>query len=196
LILSFTSADVLGAIISVAGGGMLAGSLAMSAWGGPKRRINGVLYFELSSGLCFLLIGLKPWAWLVGVGVFSAHLTIAVIYGSNQVIWQRKVPPDMQGRVFAIQHMIARSAAPLAYLAAGPLADGLFEPLLAAGGPLAASVGRIVGVGPGRGIGLLFVLMGMLKVVVVLGSYLYPRIRLVEDNLPDAIVYGSSGGAD
>ena len=187
MILGFTSADVLGAIISIAGGGMLAGSLLMSAWGGPKRRIDGVLHFELLSGLCFLLIGLRPSAWPIALGAFGAHLTIAIIYGSNQAIWQSKVPPNVQGRVFATQQMVAKSTTPLAYLTAGPLADKLFEPLLASDGPLTGSIGQITGVGPGRGIGLLFIVMGILKVAVTLGGYLYPRIRLVEDELPDAI---------
>jgi MFS family permease len=146
-----------------------------------------VLRFELLSGLCFLLIGLRPSAWLVAVGAFGAHLTIAIIYGSNQAIWQSKVPPNVQGRVFATQQMIAKSTTPLAYLAAGPIADKLFEPLLAFDGPLAGGIGQIIGVGPGRGIGLLFIVMGIIKVMATLGGYLYPRIRLVEDELPDAI---------
>jgi hypothetical protein len=83
--------------------------------------------------------------------------------------------------------MVAKSTTPLAYLIAGPLADKLFEPLLASDGPLTGSIGQITGVGPGRGIGLLFIVMGILKVAVTLGSYLYPRIRLVEDELPDVL---------
>ena len=187
MILGFTSADVLGIVISIAGGGMLAGSLVMSAWGGPKRRIDGVLRFELLSGLCFLLMGLRPSAWPVALGAFGAHLTIAIIYGSNQAIWQSKVPHSVQGRVFATQQMIAKSATPLAYLTAGPLADKLFEPLLAFDGPLTGSIGQITGAGPGRGIGLLFIVMGILKVAVTLGGYLDPRIKLVEDELPDVL---------
>ena len=160
----------------------------MSAWGGPRRRINGVLLFELLSGLCFLLIGLRPSAWLVAIGAFCAHLTIAVVYGSNQAIWQIKVPPDVQGRVFAAQQMIATSTRPLAYLVAGPLADKLFEPLLAPAGPLTGSIGQIVGVGSGRGIGLLFLIMGVLKVAVSLGGYLYSPIRSVEDESSNVCV--------
>jgi DHA3 family macrolide efflux protein-like MFS transporter len=83
--------------------------------------------------------------------------------------------------------MVAKSTTPLAYLTAGPLADKLFEPLLASDGPLTGSIGQITGVGPGRGIGLLFIVMGILKVAVTLGGHLYPRIRLVGDELPDAI---------
>jgi hypothetical protein len=166
---------------------MLAGSLAMSAWGGPKRRVLGVFGFEFLSGLCFMLIGLRPAFWTTAIGAFCAHVTIAVVSGSNQAIWQSKVEPSAQGRVFAAQHMVARAASPLAYLLAGPLADRVFEPLLAAGGPLAGSVGGIVGTGPGRGIGLLFIVMGFLKMAVSTAGYAHPRVRSVEDELPDAI---------
>ncbi|MFN2284117.1 MAG: MFS transporter [Anaerolineae bacterium] len=185
LILNFTTSANLGLIISIAGGGMVLGSLAMSAWGGPRRRIHGVLRFEFLSGLCFILIGIRPAFWPIALGVFGAHCTIAVIFGSNQAIWQRKVAPEVQGRVFATQQMVAKAAMPLAYLLAGPLAEWVFEPLLATGGTLAPSVGAIVGTGPGRGIGLLFVVMGVIKMGVALAGGLNPRVRLVEDELPD-----------
>jgi hypothetical protein len=166
---------------------MLTGSLIMSAWGGPQRRINGVLNFELLSGLCFVLMGLRPSFWLVAAGAFGAHVTIAIIYGSNQAIWQSKVDPQVQGRVFATQQMISRSAAPLAYLLAGPLADRVFNPLVAVDGPWAGSVGQVLGTGPGRGIGLLFVLMGAIKIAITLIGRFSPPLRNVEDELSDAV---------
>jgi hypothetical protein len=195
MILGFTSSDTLGIIIGIAGAGMLVGGLAMSVWGGPKRRILGVLNFELLSGACFVLIGLRPAFWPVALGVFGAHATIAVIYGSNQAIWQSKVAPDVQGRVFAFQQMVARAATPLAYLLAGPLAERVFEPLLAANGALATGLGPVIGTGAGRGIGLLFILMGVAKIAVSLAGYLNPRIRDVEDDLPDAAIDGTSAAS-
>jgi hypothetical protein len=174
---------------------MLTGSLLMSIWGGPRPRINGVLVFEMFSGVCFVLIGLSPSFWSVAVGVFGAHLTIAIVFGSNQAIWQRKVAPEVQGRVFAAQQMIARAAAPLAFLLAGPLAERVFEPLLASDGPLASGVGQVIGTGAGRGIGLLFIIMGLIKVAVVLVSQSNPRIRYVETELPDAVLV-QSGALD
>jgi hypothetical protein len=134
-----------------------------------------------------MLIGLRPAFWPTAIGAFCAHVTIAVVSGSNQAIWQSKVEPGVQGRVFAAQHMIARAAAPLAYLLAGPLADRVFEPLLAAGGPLAGSIGRLVGTGPGRGIGLLFIVMGVCKMAVSAAGYAHPRVRFVEEELPDIV---------
>jgi DHA3 family macrolide efflux protein-like MFS transporter len=188
MILSWASSDELGLIIAIAGAGMLAGSLLMSVWGGPHRRINGVLSFELLSGICFVLIGLRPSFWLVAAGAFGAHVTIAVVLGSNQAIWQSKVAPEVQGRVFATQQMVARAAAPLAYLLAGPLADRVFNPLLTVDGPLASGIGQILGTGSGRGIGLIFLLMGAVKVTVALIGRSNLDIRNVEDELPDAIL--------
>jgi MFS family permease len=187
MILSWTSSDALGLIISIAGAGMLAGSLFMSAWGGPQRRINGVLNFEMLSGFCFILMGLRPSFWLVAAGAFGAHVTIAVVFGSNQAIWQSKVAPQVQGRVFATEQMVARAAAPLAYLLAGPLADRIFNPLLVLDGPLSGNLGQILGAGQGRGIGLLFVLMGVIKVAIALVARTSPHLRNVEDELPDAV---------
>jgi pilus assembly protein TadC len=77
---------------------------------------------------------------------------------------------------------------PLSYILAGPLADKVFEPLLTVNGPLAGTVGRAIGVGQGRGIGLLFIVLGFVLMPIAVAGYLYPRLRLVEDELPDAIV--------
>jgi DHA3 family macrolide efflux protein-like MFS transporter len=187
MVLSFASTSVLGMVISVAGSGMLIGSLVMSAWGGPKRRIASVLGFELMAGLFILLIGLRPSALLVAAGAFGAHFAIPLVRGANLAIWQSKVTPHLQGRVFAAQRMIVSSATPLASLAAGPLADGVFDPLLAEGGPLATSVGAVVGVGAGRGIGLLFIALGILTALTTCVAFLSPCIRLVEDELADRV---------
>ncbi|MBN1218457.1 MAG: MFS transporter [Anaerolineae bacterium] len=188
MVLSFTSADALGVIISVAGLGMLTGSLVMTAWGGPGRRIYGVLGFEMFSAASFVLMGWQPSAWLIALGAFTAHLAIAIIFACNQALWQSKVAPEVQGRVFATQQMIAHATMPLAFLVAGPLVDYVFNPWLMPGGMLANNAGPFIGIGPGRGIALLFMVMGLIKFGVALAGFLNPRIRLVEDELPDTIL--------
>jgi DHA3 family macrolide efflux protein-like MFS transporter len=188
MVLSFTSADALGVIISVAGLGMLAGSLVMTAWGGPRRRIYGVLGFEMFSAISFVLMGWRPSGWLIALGAFTAHFAIAIIFASNQALWQSKVAPEVQGRVFATQQTVAQAAMPLAFLIAGPLADYVFNPWLMPRGILTGSVGPFIGIGPGRGIALLFIVMGLVKFGVALTGFLNSHIRQVEDELPDVIV--------
>ena len=187
MILEMSSPAMLGYLGSVVGVGMLMGTLVMSAWGGPKRRIHGVLAFLMISGVFQMLLGVSPSLVLIAIAGFGAMFTMPIINGSSQAIWQTKVAPDVQGRVFAVRRMIAWSAMPLAYLVAGLLADRVFNPLLVEGGLLASTVGQVLGVGPGRGTGLLFIISGLLSVLVAAGGYLYPRTHYLEDELPDAM---------
>ena len=196
LVLSFSTPPVLGTILSVAGVGILVGSLVMSVWGGPKHRVYGVLGGVLLSGVCIFIAGLAPSALLIGTMAFFFTVGTPIVAASSQAIWQHKVAPDVQGRVFATRGMIATASLPLAYLVSGPLADYVFNPLLVPNGPLAGSVGRIIGVGPGRGIGLLFMVLGLLNVLAVSAGAQYPRIRYVEQELPDAVLDEPSLGAE
>ena len=82
----------------------------------------------------------------------------------------------------------------MGHLAAGPLADRVFRPLLVPGGVLAGSLGPVVGVGPGRGIGLLFVVLGLFINLVMIVSFFNPRLRKVEEELPDVVRNLGGGG--
>jgi MFS transporter, DHA3 family, macrolide efflux protein len=196
LVLGFTTTEVLGVVLSVAGFGMLAGSILMSVWGGPRRRVYG-LYVPLAiQGLILLLGGLRPSAVLIASAAFVFLFVGPILIASSQAIWQIKVPPDLQGRVFAVRRMIAWSTLPLASLFAGPLADRVFEPMMAPGGLLAGSVGRVLGVGEGRGIGLLFMVLGVLVLLTVAVAWRSPRLRNVETELPDVVDDEPAAGAE
>jgi MFS family permease len=187
LILDMTSAEVLGLLASIVGLGMLVGTLVMSAWGGPKRKINGVLAFMMISGLAYILLGATATLWMMAAAGFMMMFVFPIINGSSQAIWQRKVAADVQGRVFSVRRMIAWSTTPIAYVLAGYLNDNVFKPLLVEGGTLANTVvGQVLGVGPSRGTGLLFMVIGLGCVVVGASGYLNPRVRNVETELPDA----------
>lgn len=187
LVLSFASAAVLGTVMSAAGGGLAAGSLTVTLWGGPKRAVRAILLFLGCQGGILFLGGVEPNAVLIAAAVFSFTYCTPIIYASSQSIWQRKVDPALQGRVFAMRRMVAWSSLPLSYLVAGPLVDEVFEPLLMPGGALAGSVGRWIGVGPGRGVGLLFMVLGCLALTIVALATMYTPLRRLEEELPDAI---------
>ncbi len=187
LVLSFNPASVLGIVQMVASVGMLVGSLLMSAWGGPARKMNGVYGFIALFSLGYLIIGFWESAIAIAVGMFVLLFSVPLAAGSSQVIWMSKVEPELQGRVFAIRGMIASAITPLAYLISGPLADSLFGPLMSEGGALSGTVGSVIGAGQERGIGLMFILSGVLMLLVTAAAYAYPRLRLIEDELPDVV---------
>lgn len=188
LVLGFANEVTLGVVMSVAGSGALVGAIAMSIWGEPKKLVvHGVLGATLLRGIILLLGGLQPNAVLVAAAAFIFLLGFQIMLASAQVLWMRKVPADVQGRVFATRRMIAWITTPLAYLIAGPLADLIFEPLMASDGLLASTIGQIIGVGPGRGIGLLFIIIGSLIILMTLLAYAYKPLRTVETSLPDVV---------
>jgi MFS transporter, DHA3 family, macrolide efflux protein len=188
MVLGFTGSEAsVGTVMSLVGVGMLIGGAVMTATGGPKRRIYGVLGVGAVISVAFVMVGLKPSLWLVGAGVMLWYVGLPIMNGSSQAIWQSKVAPDVQGRVFAMRRMIAQFTVPIGDFSAGPLADKIFIPLLMPGGALADTVGRVVGVGPGRGIGLMFLTMAAVPGIAALFGFLNPRIRNVETELPDAV---------
>jgi hypothetical protein len=157
----------------------------MSVWGGSKKKIHGLLGSIFLAGIALSFSGVRTNPWIIGVSSFFFLFFVPIANSSSQAIWQVKVAADVQGRVFATRRMLASIASPLAYILAGPLADGVFEPLLVEGGALTGSIGKVIGVGPGRGIGLMFILIGILISLATVVGYSYPRLRNVETELPD-----------
>jgi hypothetical protein len=160
----------------------------MSLTGGPRPRIYGTLGAGLVISAGLVLVGLRPSVGLVSAGVLLCYTAMPIMNASAQAIWQAKTPPDLQGRVFAVRRMIAQFSMPLGSFLAGPLADKIFNPALAVGGSLAGSVGRVVGVGPGRGIGLMLLTFAIFPALATLWGFSSPRVRRVESELPDAVV--------
>ncbi len=185
--LSFTTEAVAGSVFSAAGIAMLLGSIVASSWVGPKQRMRFMLASMAVGGMCVALSGFRASAIWIAAWTMGLMALVPVISATSQTLWQTKVAPDYQGRVFATRRVIATVATPIAYILAGPLADGFFEPLLADDGALAGSIGQVIGTGPGRGIGFMYVLMGLGLVVVSLAGFAIRPLRNVETDLPDVI---------
>jgi MFS family permease len=181
--------DTMGYVFSFIGLGMLAGTVVMSVWGGPKRRIFGIFIPAFIESILLIVLGFNVTIVTFAAGGFLFLFGNPIMNGSSQALWQSKTEPDIQGRVFSVRRMIAQFTSPIAILVAGPLAEKVFQPLVSVGGRLdGTNLGRLVGIGPGRGTGLLFVCMGTLSLISALAAFLYPRLRLVEEELPDVEV--------
>jgi hypothetical protein len=137
------------------------------------------------SGIGMAIIGLAGGlpVWITG-WVISA-VVVSLINGSNQAIWQSKVAPDVQGRVFSARRLIAWLTNPISPIIAGTLADFVLEPQMRAVGGLSESVGWLVGTGPGAGMGLIIFFCGLFAAMVGLAGYFVPAIHNAETILPD-----------
>jgi MFS family permease len=179
------STTQLGFVLSVGGCGMLLGSVLMSVWSGPRNRVKAIICFVGLQGLIVLIGGLKISPVILALGIFGYLFSQPIIVSCNQAIWQSKVPSRLQGRVFALQQTLERSLAICAYLLAGPLVDNVLNPLMAEGGIVAQMIGKVINTGMGQGVTLLLVILGVINLVVVAIAYREPRLRYLEQELPD-----------
>ena len=188
-ILSRTGNDstALGATQSAYAIGAVIGGLLISLWGGFKRRMTSIFIGEALTGLfCLILFGLSRTlpAW-IAVSVIMAIFPVFT-NGASQAIWQAKVAPDVQGRVFSARRMIAWSMGPITPILAGALADYVTEPAMQSGTWLARIFGGLVGTGPGSGMAVQFVVTGVAYIAIVIAVYqFFPVVRNLEDHLPD-----------
>jgi DHA3 family macrolide efflux protein-like MFS transporter len=187
MILARTDSNTLifGSVQTVGALGGLAGGLLMSIWGGFKRRIHGVLGGWIWSGLAMAVLGLTGGIPVWFAGVALGALVGSLINGSNQAIWQSKVAPDVQGRVFSARRLIAWLTNPISPIIAGSLADFVLEPAMRTDSALTSTFGWLVGTGPGAGMGLLLIICGVLGALVGLAGYFIPAIYNAESLLPD-----------
>ncbi|MFM8427945.1 MAG: MFS transporter [Chloroflexota bacterium] len=181
------SSEILGVVTSANAIGAVVGGLLIGLWGGFKKRMNSIFLGEALTGLFLLVVfglGRSLPVWIIALvigGIFPIFTN-----GASQAIWQSKVAPDVQGRVFSARRMIAWSVGPITPILAGLLADYVTEPAMQANTWLAQTFGWLVGNTSGSGMALQFVLTGIVYIVVAGFTFVFvPHVRNLEAELPD-----------
>ncbi len=187
LVLAFGTLEDIAQVSLAGGAGAVLGGLAMMMWGGPRRRrMYGMLLACLAFGAAGALTGLRPSVAVVAAGTLAMSLTLAIVNGIWLTIIQTKVPQRLHARVIALNMVIALSTLPIGQAVLAPALVPAVEPLLLPGGALADTVGLVLGVGPGRGTGLLYVLFGLAIAVTVVISLRVPRLARFDVEVADA----------
>lgn len=186
LVLGSSSTRALATVVAAGPAGMVAGSVAMTTWGGPRRRVYSVLGSGVIVGLGLIVTGMAHSPVLIASALFLIGAVVAFGSASDQIIWQLKTQPDILGRVFSFRRMVIAACLPAACIVAALLVDRVFRPLLMPNGPLAGTVGRYFGVGPARGAGLFLALIGLLTLIATIVFVFVPAVRMIESRLADA----------
>jgi DHA3 family macrolide efflux protein-like MFS transporter len=180
-----SSPSALAAVNTAAAIGGVVGGIAISIWGVLKRKVHGVLLGWLLSGIGFSLFALGHGlvAWVV-VALLTTMIS-PLINASNQAIWQAKVAPDVQGRVFSARRLIAWATNPISPIIAGGLADFWLTPAMQSSTVMAATFGPVFGTSAGSGMSLLIFFCGLGISITGVAGYFFKPIRNAEDILPD-----------
>jgi MFS family permease len=176
---------VLGIILSVMNAGMIVGGILIGVWGGTRPRIHTVMVSLLVLGVGVAVFGMARSPYVLAGAMFITMMTPALANVPLMSMMQAKIPPDMQGRVFATIQQVAMIVSPLGVLLVGPLADNVFEPLV--GQPAWAAFAPFFGDSVGAGMGLMTTFAGVGVFIASAIAYALPMIRHMEENIPDYV---------
>ncbi|MBQ9535921.1 MAG: MFS transporter [Clostridia bacterium] len=168
MVLGSYDSAIYGTVQTVYGVAMLLGGLVASVL--PDRKNKAAMFGVLTlSGVGLVVAGWSP-RWVpIAAGMFLFFLMVPYANTLLQTILHTSVEKTMLGRVGAMVNALLKIVSPIACIAAGPLADKVFEPLMQADGALGGGLaGRLLGVGAGRGSGMIFVICGVLLAAICL----------------------------
>ena len=175
-----------GLVQTVGAVGGVVGGVVMLLRPPPARPVRSVLLAVLAYySLGRIVLGMGDGMFWWAASWFCSWVCMPFLRGNLDAIWQVKVDPAMQGRVFGARQVIDNLALPIALAIVGPLADNVLEPGMRPGGTLFKLFGSLVPGGPGGGMALVFFGTGVLGVVVGLCGFFVRVVRDVDTDLPD-----------
>lgn len=162
MLLNITTAKIIGISQSICASGMIAGSLFIGLLGSGKKYVKALSISLFFTGIFFSGLGLSTKIILITISGFLFFSTLPFVNTSIEVLIRTNIQNSKQGRVWAIISTLTYLGSVVAFAIAGLMADKIFNPLLIENGLLVNSIGKITGVGEGRGIALIFILSGMM----------------------------------
>lgn len=172
----------LGLVNAFMGAGGIAGGIIVSLKKESRHTASTIFIATAMSflfGDLLMAAGRNTAGW--SVAALGASLPIPFITAGQNTILYRKVPGEMQGRVFAVRNAVQYGTIPLGIILGGYLADYVFEPLMRSGSELAVVLSHIVGSGDGCGMAAMFLCTGILGFAVCMLALTNREIRRLND---------------
>lgn len=130
-------------VLGAFGVGGALGSVAVSSLRLPRRYLTVMILMWALGSLPLAVIGLTDVLWLMA----AASFVVGVTQGAGLVIWgtllQRRVPPQLIGRVSSLDFFVSLAFMPVSMALAGPVGEWLGLPLTFV---LVATVPTLLGV--------------------------------------------------
>ncbi len=180
MVLPLADTKTLGMIVSISAMGMLLGSLFIGIFNIKKNYTNVLVGGLGFAGIFFSLIGLTTNIYFITGAGFLFFSALPFVNTSADVLIRKNVVNEAQGRAWGIIGVISQLGYVVAYALAGILADYIFNPLLSDHGLFVSTIGKVIGTGEGRGIGLLFIISGISIVILSLVILKIKSIRVLE----------------
>ena len=172
LMMSVYNSQAYGNVQAGIGLAMLLGGLCSSLIPDTKNKIKRILLILSLCSIGPIISGTTLNRIIITTGFFIFMFPVPYVNTLLMSIFQIKIERNVLGRVGALMTAILAAITPIAYLCAGPLADYVFEPLMNE---------------KGRGIGLIFIISGILLIISCLLMRLNKTVTSIEKRLPDYV---------
>ena len=172
LMMSVYNSQAYGNVQAGIGLAMLLGGLCSSLIPDTKNKIKRILLILSLCSIGPIISGTTLNRIIITGGFFIFMFPVPYVNTLLMSIFQIKIERNVLGRVGALMTAILAAITPIAYLCAGPLADYVFEPLMNE---------------KGRGIGLIFIISGILLIISCLLMRLNKTVTSIEKRLPDYV---------
>ncbi|SNS91157.1 Transmembrane secretion effector [Anaerovirgula multivorans] len=177
LILAFAGETELGILTTVSALGMMAGSIIISCMKSAKSYVRMLSLGLLGCGIFFALMGVKENLFLIAIFGFMMFVFMPAVQIGAEVLIRKNLANEVQGRAFGLIGFITQLGYIFAYILSGALSDYFFEPFMGGNSLWAIKIGKVIGVGAGRGIALLILIAGMVLAIV---GILVSRLKSVK----------------
>lgn len=185
LVISNYDAKIYGIVESGFGIGMIVGSV-ISGMLKTKSKVKSIYKSLFIVSIFIMTIGFSPKWYFILMGTFLFALPIPRINALFGSLMHSKISNDMLGKTSAVIMGINNIFSPVAVLLSGVLAEYIFNPILVEGGSLSNTmVGTLIGVGKTRGIGLMFIIAGLIMSFIAIISLKDRNIMSFEKEIPD-----------
>lgn len=180
MILSFSNSATLGSLMTIVALGMLVSSLLLGGVSIKKGYIKMLCISLLGAGIFMGMFGFRENILWIGIAGFLFFAMLPFANTSIDFLLRINIKNDMQGRAWGLVGLISQLGYVVAYGVSGLLADYFFTPRLLSDGAWSKSIGRFIGTGEGRGIGLFITLTGFLLCITAIVLYHMKSIRELE----------------
>jgi MFS transporter, DHA3 family, multidrug efflux protein len=168
--LSLVSVETWGLLFGVLSTAFLLSGSLIARWGLGKRPLRVLLTVNFISWSVACVFTLKSSIWLLAAGCFVWMFLGPFAEAAEQTTLQKVVPKERQGRVFGFAQSVEQAASPLTAFLIGPLTEFFVIPFMTTGGG-AHAIGGWFGVGPERGIALVFTVAGAIGVLATIAAF-------------------------
>ncbi|WP_232697620.1 MFS transporter [Brevibacillus daliensis] len=181
MILAFSDSAVVGTLETIVATGMLVSSVIIGILPIKKGFMKILSISLFCEGIFMAVFGLRENIVLLCISGFLFFAMMPFANTTLDFLVRTNIDNSVQGRAWSLIGLLSQLGFVAAYALSGVLADYVFTPLLVDGGVLADSVGKIIGTGSGRGMGLLIIIAGILLCVTSVILYNLKSVKKLEN---------------